>query len=134
MTQYEKCLGIDVSAYNITCHYLESYPVGGISNYWNKTRIKESKLYPQFYSNPKKNQKSPWDFLKWLDEIKPTCAILEPTGVHYSKLWAQLLKYHNIPIYWIGHIELKRHRGGKNLKGHTKNDAVDALAMAFILV
>ncbi|MCC5620962.1 hypothetical protein [Nostoc sp. CHAB 5715] len=33
-----------------------------------------------------------------------------------------------IKILWVGHIELRRYRGGKNLPN--KSDAADALAMA----
>jgi hypothetical protein len=130
-----KCLGVDVSKDNITCHCLQSYPQGGLTTYWEKTRVKESKLYPRFYSNPnkKQKQKSPWDFLKWLDQEKPDYAILEPTGVHYSKLWGEILKSQGVKVLWVGHMELKRFRQGKNLKGHIKNDAVDALAMASYL-
>lgn len=55
-------------------------------------------------------------------------AILEPTGNHYSRVWAQIIESLGIKILWVGHIELRRYRGGKNLPN--KSDEADALAMA----
>ncbi|MEH2371511.1 IS110 family transposase [Nostoc sp.] len=130
MTIESTILGIDVSKSSITTHILTQYPIGGLQGYWNKTRNKASSLYPAFYSNPdaKKKQKSAFDFADYLAEIKPGYAILEPTGNHYSRLWASILNKLEIKILWVGHVELRRYRGGKNLPN--KSDPADALAMA----
>ncbi|MFN6530970.1 transposase [Nostoc sp. ChiSLP03a] len=130
MTIESTILGIDVSKSSVTCHILTQYPKGGLQAYWNKTRNKASTLYPAFYSNPdvKKKQKSAFDFADYLALIKPDYAILEPTGNHYSRLWASILKKLEIKILWVGHVELRRYRGGKNLPN--KSDPADALAMA----
>jgi len=61
-------------------------------------------------------------------EVKPDYAILEPTGNHYSRIWAAILKKLEIKVLWVGHVELRRYRGGKNLPN--KSDPADALAMA----
>ena len=53
---------------------------------------------------------------------------MEPTGNHYSRLWASILKKLEIKILWVGHVELRRYHGGKNLPN--KSDPADALAMA----
>ncbi|MDZ8067753.1 MAG: transposase [Nostoc sp. DedQUE08] len=123
-------LGVDVSKSSITCHILSQYPLGGLKTYWQKTRIKANSLFPSFYSSPKPNtnQKSAFDFANYVMENKVDIAILEPTGNHYSRLWAQILESLGIKILWVGHIELRRYRGGKNLPN--KSDAADALAMA----
>ena len=123
-------LGIDVSKSSVTTHILTQYPKGGLQAYWNKTRNKASTLYPAFYSNPdaKNQQKSAFDFADYLAEIKPDYAILEPTGNHYSRLWASILNKLEIKMLWVGHVELRRYRGGKNLPN--KSDPADALAMA----
>jgi hypothetical protein len=130
MTTELKILGIDVSKASITCHVLECYPKGGLKTYWDKTRNKLSTLYPTFHSSPdkKKKQKSAFDFADYVREIKPDYAILEPTGNHYSRLWAAILKKLEIKVLWVGHVELRRYRGGKNLPN--KSDPADALAMA----
>ncbi|WP_445631578.1 IS110 family transposase [Nostoc sp. DSM 114167] len=123
-------LGVDVSKSSVTCHILTQYPSGGLKNYWQKTRTSSNKLFPSFYSspNPKTNQKSAFDFADYVRNNNPDVAILEPTGNHYSRLWARILESLEIKILWVGHVELKRYRGGKNLPN--KSDAADALAMA----
>jgi hypothetical protein len=130
MTTELKVLGLDVSKASITCHFLDSYPKGGLKNYWDKTRNKASTLYPVFYSNPdkRKKQKSAFDFADYLKETNPSIAIIEPTGNHYSRLWATIIQSLGIKILWVGHVELRRYRGGKNLPN--KSDSADALAMA----
>lgn len=42
-------------------------------------------------------------------------------------LWASILNKLEIKILWVGHVELRRYRGGKNLPN--KSDPADALAM-----
>jgi transposase len=130
MTTELKILGIDVSKASITTHVLECYPKGGLKSYWDKTRNKLSTLYPTFHSSPdkKKKQKSAFDFAEYVLEVKPDYAILEPTGNHYSRIWAAILKKLEIKVLWVGHVELRRYRGGKNLPN--KSDPADALAMA----
>ncbi|MEH2422500.1 MAG: transposase [Nostoc sp.] len=123
-------LGVDVSKSSVTCHILTQYPVGGLKTYWQKTRTKANTLFPSFYSspNPKTNQKSAFDFADYVKSNQPDVAILEPTGNHYSRVWARILESLRIKILWVGHIELRRYRGGKNLPN--KSDEADALAMA----
>lgn len=130
MTIELKTLGIDVSKSSVTVHLLLSYPKGGLKSYWEKTRNKAFLLYPSFYSNPdaKKKQKSAFDFADYVKEVNPDVAILEPTGNHYSRLWASILDSLKVKVLWVGHIELRRYRGGKNLPN--KSDSADALAMA----
>ena len=123
-----KVLGIDVSKNSITTHTLSCFLTGGIRNYWNKTRGK-SNLYPTFHTSPgKKNEKNAFDFADYLKGLAPDFAILEPTGNHYSRIWLQILQSLEVKILWVGHVELKRYRGGKLLPN--KSDAADALAMA----
>jgi hypothetical protein len=130
MTSEFKILGLDVSKSSVTVHLLTSYPKGGLKSYWEKTRNKASILYPAFYSNPnsRKKQKTAFDFADFVSEIMPDVAVIEPTGNHYSRLWASILNSLKIKILWVGHVELRRYRGGKNLPN--KSDAADALAMA----
>lgn len=130
MTTKLKTLGVDVSKSSVTLHLLDCYPIGGLRTYWEKTRNKSSTLYPTFFSNPdaRKKQKSAFDFADYLKEVKPDVAVLEPTGNHYSRIWASILSALGINILWVGHIELRRYRSGKNLPN--KSDAADALAMA----
>ena len=129
-----KVLGLDVSKDNVTCHILDGYPSGGLSKYWRKTAGNRPVNYPVFYShrptNKRQKLKLVKDFAQWLAQQKPDFACMEPTGNHYSRLWYSVLKSFEIPVLWIGHVELKRYREGKNLPGKGKNDAVDSLAIA----
>lgn len=130
MTTQLISLGLDVSKSSVTCHVLSCYPKGGLLGYWNKTRNRLSSNYPTFYSNPdsKKKQKSAFDFANFVNEVAPNVVIVEPTGNHYSRIWARIIESLKVKILWVGHIELRRYRGGKNLPN--KSDAADALAMA----
>lgn len=60
--------------------------------------------------------------------MKPDYAVLEPTGINYSRLWANWLIEASIPLLWVGHAQLKSHR--IELKLPNKNDAADAFALA----
>lgn len=124
----KKVLGVDVSASSVTVHVLENYPKGGLKNYWEKTRNKAALNYPSFFSNPsKRNQKTAWEFAEFVESELPSLAILEPTGNHYSLLWARILDSLGVDILWVGHVELRRYRAGKLLPN--KSDPADALAM-----
>jgi hypothetical protein len=66
--------------------------------------------------------------LQSLLDYNADIAILEPTGIHYSTLWAKKLTEAGVIVLWIGHANLKYHR--QELKLPNKNDQADALAMA----
>jgi hypothetical protein len=55
-------------------------------------------------------------------------AIIEPTGVNYSKIWAHHLEKTGKIIRWVGHRELKNYREG--WKGFNKSDKLDCIALA----
>jgi hypothetical protein len=56
-------------------------------------------------------------------------AILEPTGVNYSKFWTQLLTRAGVEIRLVGHKELRRYREN-HLGLPDKDDDADSLAIA----
>lgn len=60
--------------------------------------------------------------------LKPDVAVLEPTGVNYSKLWATKLAQCGVKIVLVGHKELRSYR--VNLGLPDKDDSADALALA----
>ncbi|MBU7587262.1 MAG: hypothetical protein KAF91_31185 [Nostoc sp. TH1S01] len=61
-------------------------------------------------------------------ELKPDAIILEPTGIHYSWIWAHICSIEKIEIRWVGHAEVKHFR--KQNKLPDKNDQADAAALA----
>jgi len=131
-------IGIDVSKDSITCCVLTRYP-GNLKDYYHQLNQDAPENFPKFSSTPPKRQgkrsevsiKSAQDFRQYLYQLQAqdkVVAVLEPTGVHYSNLWAKILEAHQIQCYWVGHLQLGRYRRGKQLPN--KTDSADALAMA----
>ncbi len=60
--------------------------------------------------------------------LKPDAVVLEPTGIHYSWIWAHICQKEGITVFWVGHCEATHYR--KENKLPDKNDQADALALA----
>lgn len=111
----KKFLGIDVSAHFIV-YALIDHEIDDLQDYLRANRQSIKKVYP--------NQSGIREIL----DLKADYAILEPTGVNYSKIWAQSLVANGVIILWVGHCELASFRSSNRLTG--KNDYADALALA----
>lgn len=57
-----------------------------------------------------------------------TVAVMEPTGVNYSKLWGTHLARAGVEVWLVGHTQLSSYR--QSLDIEDKTDALDALALA----
>lgn len=66
--------------------------------------------------------------LSRLLELKPVVAVLEPTGVNYSKFWCTKLAEMGCEIILVGHKQLRTYRDSLGLPD--KDDEADALALA----
>jgi Transposase len=66
--------------------------------------------------------------LKTLLDLKPDIAIMEPTGVNYSKLWGTHLVRSGCRVMLVSHNKLARHR--EHLDMPDKSDESDAFALA----
>ncbi|MBW4523486.1 MAG: transposase [Scytolyngbya sp. HA4215-MV1] len=55
-------------------------------------------------------------------------AILEPTGGHYSRIWAYQLKEAGKVVKWVGHQEIAAYR--ESWRVFNKSDATDCIALA----
>ncbi|GBF87175.1 transposase [Aphanothece sacrum FPU3] len=66
--------------------------------------------------------------VKALLALKPDIAVLEPTGVNYSKIWSTVLIDHGIEVRLIGHNALATHRDHLGLPD--KEDETDSFALA----
>lgn len=66
--------------------------------------------------------------IKALLSLKPDVAVLEPTGVNYSKFWVTKLAAAGVEIALVGHKQLHAYR--VNLDLPDKDDSADALALA----
>jgi hypothetical protein len=108
-----KIAGIDVSRNAVTVCILEELP-RDLKRF--KSRWKPMKF--------KADQEGISDLLK----LEFDAAILEPTGYHYSKLWAHHLIANNRDVRWVGHWEVASYR--EAWKCFNKSDKADAIALA----
>jgi hypothetical protein len=66
--------------------------------------------------------------IKELLSYGATHAVMEPTGVHYARLWGYHLAKADVTLLMVDHAALKSYR--KHLQLPLKNDNADALALA----
>lgn len=64
--------------------------------------------------------------------FNPDIAILEPTGVNYSKIWVSKLSERGVQVVLVGHKQLRSFRESLDLPD--KDDEADALALALYWV
>jgi len=110
----KKILGIDVSAHFCVAHVLEEC-VDDKLDYFRTKREEIIKISPNK------------DGIEKLLSLGATHAALEPTGVHYSRIWAEILNANGVQLLWVGHCQLKAYRKDNRLPN--KNDYADALAL-----
>ncbi len=67
--------------------------------------------------------------LKKIIDLAPDVAVLEPTGVNYSRLWCTYLVRQGIPVALVAHNKLARHR--ESLDMPDKSDESDSFALAY---
>lgn len=110
--------GIDVSRGSITMAILDRAPDRELKEF-----IKSCKIY----KFPKRGQ----PIGEAIDELLALPfdgAVLEPTGTHYSKLWAEKIKASGREVKWVGHQEIAGYRKAWRLPD--KTDKTDAVAIA----
>lgn len=110
-------LGIDVSKSSISCCLLSEKPA-------------DSRQFYYEYKFHKFNADASGILgLLFLVGNQETVAILEPTGVNYSKLWGTQLARAGVEVRLVGHKELRSFRE-HHLQLPDKDDDADALALA----
>lgn len=60
--------------------------------------------------------------------LKPEGMVMEPTGGWYSEVWSRFGEVYDIPVYWVGHADLKAQRIHFNFSN--KYDDIDSLTLA----
>ncbi len=111
-----KIIGLDVCRSSVAVCLLEGVP-DRPGDWFKKNR----KTIPYLSANSEGLE-------TLLSEYSADIAILEPTGIHYSTIWAKKLKSAGTLILWVGHAQLKYYRS--TLRLPNKNDQADALALA----
>lgn len=67
--------------------------------------------------------------IKEMLALEPDIAVMEPTGVNYSRLWGTHLARSAVEVRLVGHKQLRRYRED-HLNLPDKDDEADALALA----
>ncbi|WP_124978540.1 IS110 family transposase [Aphanothece sacrum] len=109
-----RVLGMDIGNGTAVCCLLDALPSEPRQFYIDRS------LYHHFEANSAD--------VKALLALKPDIAVLEPTGVNYSKIWSTVLIDHGIEVRLIGHNALTTHRDHLGLPD--KEDETDAFALA----
>ncbi len=104
--------GLDVSRASVTVAILSELPAMELKQFVKKCKVL-------------KFESSEIDQLLVLEF---DAAILEPTGGHYSRLWAEVLTRAGKEVRWVGHREVKGYRESWRLPD--KTDKTDAIALA----
>lgn len=105
--------GIDVSRNSITVCILSSIP-DDLKQFKNKWKPLKFKADAEGIAN--------------LLALEFDGAVLEPTGAHYSRIWAHHLEKANRIVRWVGHHEVAAYR--ESWRCFNKTDKADAIALA----
>lgn len=109
-----RILGLDVSKSSVSCCLLCQFP---------------SDIQEFYYSYPFITLKANKEDVNKLLAFDADIAILEPTGVNYSRIWIYHLANAGIEIRLVDHGKLKYYRE-RHLELPNKDDDADALALA----
>lgn len=132
----EIIIGADASKDNI-CIWIRDVnsQIGRLKSYWEDVRdiaeqYSDSKKYEtlRIYAN-----KDGLDALLYLKATYKIRAIgMEPTGLSYTAIFSHICDQEQIPIKWVGHIEIANYRRSHKLPN--KNDLADAVAIGDYLI
>jgi transposase len=109
-----KILGIDVSKSSVSACLLTC-------------QVDDARLF--YYDCPFYHLKADASGIKVLLGLKPDVAVMEPTGVNYSRIWSTHLALAGMEVRFVGHKELRNYREN-HLNLPDKDDDADSLALA----
>ncbi|NJO81186.1 MAG: IS110 family transposase [Cyanobacteria bacterium RM1_2_2] len=104
--------GIDVSRGSVTVAILDKLPDQRLKDFIKGCKIRKFKSAE----------------IEQLLALEFDCAVLEPTGGHYSKFWAIKIEQSGRQVRWVGHREVHGYRESWRLPD--KTDKTDAVALA----
>jgi transposase len=108
-----KILGLDVSRGSVTACILSELPA-------DLKRFQQVHKCPSFPATR--------EGIAALLALDFDAAVMEPTGIHYARIWVHHLEQAGKPIRWVGHREIRHYRESNKLPN--KNDNADAIAIA----
>lgn len=104
--------GIDVSRGSVTVAILDKLPDKRLKDFIKGCKVRKFKSVE----------------IEQLLALEFDCAVLEPTGGHYSKFWAIKIEQSGREVRWVGHREVHGYRESWRLPD--KTDKTDAVALA----
>jgi transposase len=107
-----KIAGIDVSKDSVTVALLDRLPSEEMKKFCKTFKPLKFKVQ---------------DIEKLL-ALEFDAAVLEPTGIHYSRIWAEKIRASGRIVRWVGHQEIAAYR--KSYKLPDKTDKTDSIAIA----
>jgi len=110
-----RIVGLDVGRNNAVLALLCQFPEN-IKRYFSEHRKDFRRIKP--------NKEG----FSYLESLRPTHLVMEPTGVHYSEIWAMWAKRNDVVVCWVGHSDLAAQRSSYGFKN--KRDDEDALCLA----
>jgi hypothetical protein len=125
-----KILGIDIGAKFVVAFCLSGIPEGISHPDFYKKNAKACLFTIRLDNSPTKPGTNLSEAIALLESIGPSAIVMEPTGVWYSRLWADIAEHLNIPVKWIGHSDLAHHRGAYGFRD--KDDRTDAFCLAAV--
>ncbi len=108
-----RVVGLDVCKNSVVACVLDAAPTEPRKVYYDYD-------FPRFFTDS--------SGIKALLALNADVAVLEPTGVNYSKFWITKLAEYGVEIALVGHRQLNTYR--VNLDLPDKDDSADALALA----
>lgn len=114
-------IGGDICKSSIVCWKLDEIPTDLRKYFRDNKRLKRTD--PLTFNLNSESVGKFVEFLQTSDGL-----VMEPTGGNYSYLWAKIAETHQIPVFWVGHPEVKYLRKSERLPD--KNDQADAIALA----
>mgnify|MGYP001800668436 FL=1 len=110
----KRILGLDVSKSSVSCCLISKIPQD----------IKEF-----YYSYPFESLNADKDGIDELLALNADIAIVEPTGINYSRIWVSHLLSAGVEVRYVDHAKLRYYRE-RHLELPNKDDDADALALA----
>jgi hypothetical protein len=129
----KKVLGIDIGAKFVVGFYLESPPPPPYPKWYRgHSRGRVFKLKMQNHKKKKGDNRPDGvnlnEAIDLIQELAPDVIVMEPTGVWYSKIWAEIARQLSIEVKWIGHQDLAARRVAYGFTD--KDDRTDAFSLA----
>lgn len=125
----KKVLGIDIGANFVVAFFLDEYPTLPYKNWYRQHG--KNRIYKLRFDNTGSDKNGSVKLnaaIELIQDLAPDLIVMEPTGVWYSKIWAQIAYQLDIEVKWIGHQDLHHMRGAYDFKD--KDDRTDAFCLA----